>query len=114
MMTFEEVDKSGLNLIRIDLTKENYTSAKVTEQVQKGISVNSKYVILYKYCNKTTYKEYLTLLDKIYQVIFEKRNQLAQEKYKLNYDDLAVLQQKEVGKVYPLTLMERNVDQPEE
>ena len=70
-------------------------------------------MIIYVYNDKTSYKDYLSYLDQVYQVVFEKRSELAQQKYKLNYDDLATAQQQEIRGVYPLALTERNIDQPE-
>ncbi|MEN8116961.1 MAG: M56 family metallopeptidase [Bacteroidota bacterium] len=106
----EEVEKSGMKIHRIDLTKGGITPESVKNQLQKGIVENQKYVILYIYDKETSYKEYITYLDEVYQVIFAKRNQLAQKKYNLDYDDLAKAQQKEIRKVYPLTLTEKSAD----
>ena len=110
----EEEFMNGGNLIRIDLNNQNTSIEKVKNQLINEIRQNRKYVILYIYNDKTSYKDYLSYLDQVYQVIFEKRNQVAQQKYNLNYDDLATTQQQEIRNIYPLTLTERNTDQPEE
>lgn len=109
----KEVAKSGVKIYRIDLSKGKISAETVSNQLDKEIQENQKYMILFTYNNETSYKEYLTVLDKVYQVVFDKRNLLAQKNYKLNYDDLGQLQQKEIQKVYPLTLTEQNVDQTE-
>lgn len=89
LMDEKEVEKNGMKIHRIDLTKGTVSPVTIKNMLEKEIRENQKYVILYIYKNETTYKDYLTYLDQVYQVIFEKRNQLAQKKYSLNYDDLA-------------------------
>jgi hypothetical protein len=110
----EEEFMNGGNLIRIDLNNRYTSIEKVKNQLINEILQNRKYVILYIYNDSTSYKDYMTYLDQVYQVIFEKRNQVAQQKYNLNYDDLATTQQQEIRNIYPLTLTERNTDQPED
>lgn len=111
LMDEAEVEKSGMKIHRIDITKATVSPGSVKNMLEKEIRENQKYVILYIYKNETSYKDYLTYLDQVYQVIFEKRDQLAQKKYNLAFNEIAPAQQKEIRAVYPLTLTERNVSQ---
>lgn len=106
----KEVEQSGMKIIRVDLTK-GITPEKAQAIFNKEIQKDKKFVVLYIYNNETTYQEYISILDKFYLDIFAKRNELAQEKYKLAYDDLAAAQQKEIRISYPMVITERNVDQ---
>ena len=101
-------------MIRIDLTNEKISFDKFRTQLEEKIQRNPQYIILLKYNNKVQYKDYLSSIDLVYQVISEMRNQVAQRKYNLNYDDLATTQQQEIQKVYPIRLSEQNKDQPED
>jgi len=105
----DEVEKSGMEIIRIDLTK-GITPEKAASIFKNEIQKDKKYLVLYSYKNETTYNEYLTILDEFYQSIFAKRNKLAQEKYNLGFDDLAKAQQKAIRKSYPMAITEKWVD----
>jgi hypothetical protein len=106
----EEVEKSGMKIIRIDLNN-GITPEKAASVFHEEIQKDKQFVVLYIYNNETTYKEYMAILDEFYQAIYAKRNKLAMDKYKLGYDDLAKAQQKEIRQSYPMVITERNVDQ---
>ncbi|MBN2636159.1 MAG: M56 family metallopeptidase [Prolixibacteraceae bacterium] len=105
---------SDSNLIWIDLTIDKISFDDFRTQLEQKIQRNPQYIIILKYDNKVQYKDYLTSIDLAYQVIYEKRNQLAQQKYNLKYDDLPTIQQQEILRSYPLRLSEQNIDQPED
>lgn len=114
LMEEEAVEKSGMKIIRVDLTKAETTPDWAAETFDKNIQADKKYVVLLSYQNSTVYKDYLSILDEFYQSIFAKRNQLAQDKYQLAYDDLPDAYQKEIRKSLPMIITERNVDMKEE
>ena len=105
---------NGKNINTIDLTKENTSFEKVINLLNAGIQKDTQYVILCNYNNSTSFKDYLTYVDMCYSVILDKRNQLAQQKYNLNFDDLPTAQQQEIQKTYPIRLSEQNIDEPED
>ena len=110
----DAVEKSGMKIIRVDLTKDATTPEWAASTFNRQIQPDKKYVVLLSYQNSTAYKTYLEILDQFYKSIFAKRNELAQEKYQLAYDDLADAQQKEIRKSLPMIITERNLDQMEE
>jgi len=114
LMEEEAVEKSGMQIIRVDLTKAETTPDWAAATFDKGIQADKKYMVLLSYQNSTSYKQYLTILDEFYKSIFTKRNELAQEKYQLAYDDLAEAHQKEIRKSLPMIITERDVDVEEE
>lgn len=107
MTSFEEIEKSNLKVIRVDLAK---TKSETDNSQLQEIKEGEDYAILYTYKNKTTFKEYMNVLDEVYSTIHQKRNVVAQKRYNLDYDDLAGAQQKEIRKIFPLVLVEKNVD----
>ena len=114
MLEEDAVEKSGMKIIRVDLTKSETTPARAKSAFDRDIQKDKKFVVLLSYQNSTTYKEYMAVLDEFYKVIFAKRDALARDRYKLGYDDLAVAQQQEIRKSFPMVITERNVDLPEE
>jgi|GEM_PF-671943 len=114
LMEEEAVEKSGMQIIRVDLTKDATTPQWAASTFNKEIQADKKYVVLLSYQNSTGYKTYLEILDEFYKSIFAKRNELAQEKYQLAYDDLAEAHQKEIRKSLPMIITERDVDVEEE
>ncbi len=109
LMDEDEVEKSRIKIIRVDLT-EGITPEIAAAIFENEIQKDKKFVAFFYYENATTYKEYLLILDEFYQIIFAKRDELALEKYNLGYDDLAKTQQKEIRKSYPMVITERNID----
>ena len=105
---------SDSNLIWIDLTLNKISFDNIRTQLGQKIQRNPEYIIIIKYNNKVLYRNYLSSVDLVYQVIFEKRNQLAQQKYNLNFDDLPTAQQQAIQKTYPIRLSEQNIDEPED
>lgn len=114
MLEENAVEKSGMKIIRVDLTKPETTPAIAAGLFTKEIQKDKKFVVLLSYRNSTSCQEYMSVLDEFYKVIFTKRDQLAREKYQLGYDELADAQQQEVRKSYPMVITEKNVDMPEE
>jgi hypothetical protein len=114
LMEEEAVEKSGMKIIRVDLTKAETTPDWAATTFNKEIQADKKYVVLLSYQNNSTYKDYLSILDEFYKSIFAKRNQLAHEKYQLAYDELADAHQKEIRKSLPMIITERNLDMEEE
>ncbi len=113
LMEEEAVEKSGMKIIRIDLTK-GITPTKAATAFDNDIQKDKRFVVLLSYEDSTKYKEYVGILDEFYKAIYAKRNELAQEKYQLDYDELADAHQKEVRKSLPMIITERDVDQMEE
>jgi len=114
LMEEEAVEKSGMHIIRVDLTKAETTPDWAAATFDKGIQADKKYMVLLSYQNSTSYKQYMTILDEFYKSIFTKRNELAQEKYQLAYNDLAEAHQKEIRKSLPMIITERDVDMEKE
>lgn len=114
LMDEDVVEKSGMDIIRVDLTKNETTPQWAAGEFAKEIQADKKYVVLLSYENSTEYKDYISILDEFYKSIFAKRNELAQEKYQLGYDELADAHQKEIRKSLPMIITERDVDLEEE
>jgi beta-lactamase regulating signal transducer with metallopeptidase domain len=109
LMEEKKVEASGMKIIRIDVNK-GVTPTEAASIFEKEIQKDKKFVVLFKYNNETTYKDYMAILDAFYLNIFTKRDKLAKEKYDLPYNDLAKAHQKEIRKSYPMVITERNVD----
>ena len=104
------VEKSGIKVIRVDLTKDSTTPEWAAATFNKEIQEDKKFVVLLSYQNSTQYKEYLEILDEFYKSVFAKRDQLSREEYQLAYNELADTHQKEIRKRLPMAITERNVD----
>ncbi|MBL7112450.1 MAG: hypothetical protein ISS19_10985 [Bacteroidales bacterium] len=107
----EEVRKQGIGLYKLNLAERNITPAEVDHELKAFIKNNEKFVMILEYDNQTPYGEYMEAVDIIFNAIYELREKQALDQFNIPYEDLGPVQQKEIKKIYPVTLTERNIDQ---
>jgi len=110
-MEEEELPKQGIGLFKLNLAERNTTPADVDSELKDFIKSNKKFVMVLEYDNQTPYGEYMEAVDMIFNAIYDLREIQAMDQYNIPYQDLGPTQQKEIKKIYPVTLTERNVDQ---
>jgi BlaR1 peptidase M56 len=108
--SIEEVKEKGFAYFEIDADKDAYAKEKVRKNLHSFLTSNDKYIMCLVYYNNSLYKDYVEFNDIVYQVIYKLRNELAEERYSLKYNDLAPIQQKEIRNVYKMILTEKNLD----
>jgi biopolymer transport protein ExbD len=107
----EELPKEGIGLYKLNLAERNITPAEVDRELKAFINNNKKFVMVLEFDNQTPYGEYMEAVDIIFNAIYDLREQQAIDQFNIPYEDLGPAQQKEIKKIYPVTLTEKNIDQ---
>ena len=96
------------NLFEIKHSDNQELSKKATE-LRDFIEGHKKYVMIYKYNNKTSYSDYIATVDMVFNAVFKLRQEAAFFDG-VNYDELSNDEQKKYRKKYPITLSQKNLD----
>ena len=84
-------------------------NTKVEKDLSNFITKTDKYLMVFSYENNTLFGEYIGRINSIYKTVYQKRNENAQDLYKLNFEDLSFTQQNMIKKKYPIALTQRNL-----
>ncbi len=103
----EELPGKGIGLYKLNLAERNTTPADVDRELKDFIKSNKKFVMVLEYDNLTPYGEYMEAVDMIFNAIYDLREKQALDQFNIPYEDLGPTQQKEIKKIYPVTLTER-------
>ncbi len=108
----EEIIKKGITLFEIDATNSENTPEKVKPKFKEAVLNSEKYITDLYYDKTTIFNTYIGYQDMARSVIYEFRESYSMEKYNLKYDDLSLIQQKEIKKKYPLIISESGAFKP--
>jgi len=106
-----ELQNTEFNLISLDLTNPKSSVNNLKKELTSFIIKSKKYLIVLNFNNNTTFGNYLSYINEIYQTIYDFRNQKAQAVYHLGFDELSDVQQNQIRQEYPITLTQRNLDE---
>lgn len=104
----EEVEKMGTALYVIDLSARNTSPADVHRGLAEFIKQHDggKYVFSLEYGNEIPYGQYIEVVDMVFTVVYEFRDELAMKEHGVKYAALGPDLQQKIRKAYPLVLSE--------
>lgn len=106
----EEIQKNGISIYYMRTFENSNDLNAIQKELKAFILQNEKYVFVLEYDNKTSYETYISFNDLVYDVIRELRDEYSLNEYGKSYKDLEHELQKQVRKVYPITLTQKNID----
>ncbi|MGM0408146.1 MAG: hypothetical protein ACQERU_09175, partial [Bacteroidota bacterium] len=106
----EDLADKGIAFFEMDATNPENSPAALKPKFEELVKNSEKYIAGLYYDKNTILNTYLGYQDMARTVIFGLRNQYAQEKFNLSFDELSSVQQKNVRKIYPLIISEAESD----
>ena len=106
----EALKKKNIPVLHVNLDEKNLSPAVLQDRVTKFITGSDREMVVLQYRNSTPYEECIVTKDIIMRAYNELRNKLALEKYLVPFDDLGQRLQNEIRDVYPIMIVEKNLD----
>jgi biopolymer transport protein ExbD len=108
IMDKEEVREMGTAIHVIDLSARNSTPADVHRGLTEFIKQHDggKYVFSLEYDREIPYGQYIEVVDMVFAVVYEFRDNLAMKEHGVMYAELGPDLQKKIRQVYPMVLSE--------
>ena len=106
----ESLKKQNIPVLQVNLDEKNLSPSVIHDRVTKFITGSDREIVVLQYRNSTPYEECIVTKDIIMRVYNELRNKLALEKYQVLFDDLGQILQDEIRDVYPMMIVEKNLD----
>lgn len=102
--------KEGVEILHLIADNSSIDANKAKKNITDLITGSKKYVMVLKYNNQTSYKNYIELVNLVYETVYEQREDYSSINYNLNFTELNDQQKKSVKKKYPLVLTMVNTD----
>lgn len=103
----KEINEFVSNNITIYVFDENHAISDIKGEIQKLITSDDKYIMVFNYFPGTTYDTYVKYTTAVREVFLDVRNKYAVNKFGDVYESLDRDQQQEIWQKYPITLVSK-------
>jgi len=110
----EDLADKGIAFFEMDATNPENSPGILKPKFEELLKNSEKYIASLYYDKSTILNTYIGYQDMARTVVFGLRNQYAQEKFNLTFDELSSVQQKSIRKIYPLIISEAESDLSED
>ena len=111
ILSKEELKAKGIEIFTMNIADKDVSVDKAKTELKGFFNNSEKNITILEYDGNVVYSDFLQYNTMYFEALNNLRNEYAWKSYKTAYDDLSTSQQDEVRKLYPATLVLRNIDE---
>ena len=111
ILSKDELKAKGIEIFTMNITDKDVSVDKARSELSDFFNKSENNITILEYNGKVLYSDFLQYNTMYFEVLNDLRNEYAWKNYKAAYNDLSRNQQDEVRKLYPATLVLRNIDE---